>query len=148
MRSILQKPPKRVQIVSRSLRLERRKDSHRTKKEGNLHFAEHTWCNQSHPYGWLLYTQTLHFDQVYWQKLGFPGGSGVKNRLPMQETWARYLCWEDPLEKEMVTHSSILAQQIPWTEKVGGLQSRGSQRAGHDSATKKQHWQKLRIQCN
>ena len=54
-------------------------------------------------------------------------------RLPaMQETWVRSLGWEDPLEKEMATHSSILAWRIPWTEELGGLQSMGSQRIGHD----------------
>ena len=47
--------------------------------------------------------------------------------LPMQETQVRALGWEDPLEKEMVTHSSILAWRIPWTEKPGRLQSMGSQ---------------------
>ena len=41
----------------------------------------------------------------------------------MQETWAQSLGWEDPLEKEMVTHSSILAREIPWTEEPGRLQS-------------------------
>ena len=47
-------------------------------------------------------------------------------RLPaMQETWVRSLGWEDPLEKEMATHSSILAWRIPWTEELGGLQSTG-----------------------
>ena len=52
-------------------------------------------------------------------------------RLPaMQETWVRSLGWEDPLEKEMATHSSILAWIIPWTEEPGGLQSTGSQRVG------------------
>ena len=60
---------------------------------------------------------------------------GLK-RLPLiQETWVRSLDWEDPLEKEMTTHSSILAWRIPWTEKPGGLQSMGSQRVGHDWAT-------------
>ena len=54
-------------------------------------------------------------------------------RLPtMQETRVRSLGWEDPLEKEMVTHSSILALKIPRTEKPGRLQSSGSQRVGHD----------------
>ena len=54
-------------------------------------------------------------------------------RLPeMQETWARSLGREDPLEKEMATHSSILAWRIPRTEEPGGLQSTGSQRVGHD----------------
>ena len=54
-------------------------------------------------------------------------------RLPlMQETWVRSLSQEDPLEKEMATHSSILAWRIPWTEEPGGLQSTGSQRVRHD----------------
>ena len=50
----------------------------------------------------------------------------------MQETWVWFLDWEDPLEKEMATYSSILAWEIPWTEEPGGLQSMGSQRRGHD----------------
>ena len=54
-------------------------------------------------------------------------------RLPaMRETWVRFLGREDPLEKEMATHSSILAWRIPWMEEPGGLQSMGSQRVGHD----------------
>ena len=52
----------------------------------------------------------------------------------MQETWVRSLGWEDPLEKEMATHSSILAWRILWTEEPDGLQSTGSQRVGHDWA--------------
>ena len=51
--------------------------------------------------------------------LGFPGGSVVKNLPAMQETWVRSLGWEDPLEEEMATHSSILAWRIPWTEESG-----------------------------
>ena len=57
---------------------------------------------------------------------GFPGGSVVKNPPFLQgsrETLVRSLGWEDPLEKEMATHSSILAWRIPWTEEPGGLQS-------------------------
>ena len=50
----------------------------------------------------------------------------------MQETGVQSLGWEDPLEKEMATHSSILAWRIPWTEEPGGLQSTGLQRVGHD----------------
>ena len=50
----------------------------------------------------------------------------------IQETWVRSLGQEDPLEKEMATHSSILAWRIPWIEEPGGLQSMGSQRVGHD----------------
>ena len=54
-------------------------------------------------------------------------------RLPaMQEMWVRFLVWEGPLEKEMATHSSILAWRIPWVEEPGRLQSMGSQRVGHD----------------
>ena len=52
--------------------------------------------------------------------------------------WVPSLSREDPLEKEMATHSSILAWKIPWTEDPGGLQSMGSQRVGHDLATKQQ----------
>ena len=54
-------------------------------------------------------------------------------RLPaMWEMWVQSLGREDPLEKEMATHSSILAWRIPWMEELGGLQSTGSQRVGHD----------------
>ena len=56
----------------------------------------------------------------------------------MQETQVQSLGWEDPLEKEMVTHSRIFAWRIPWTEEPGGLQSMGSQRVRHDRATKQQ----------
>ena len=49
----------------------------------------------------------------------------------MQETSIQSLGWEDPLEEGMVTHSSILAWRIPWTEEPGGLQSLGSQRVRH-----------------
>ena len=50
----------------------------------------------------------------------------------MQETWVQPLGWEDPLEKGMATHSSILAWRIPWTEELGGLQSTELQRVRHD----------------
>ena len=56
----------------------------------------------------------------------------------MQETRVRSPGQEEPLEKEMATHSSIFAWEIPWTEKPGGLQSMGSQRVGHNLATKQQ----------
>ena len=51
----------------------------------------------------------------------------LKHLPAMWETWVRSLGWEDPLEKEMATHSSTLAWRIPWTEELGGLQSTGSQ---------------------
>ena len=59
----------------------------------------------------------------------------VKNLSVMQETWVQSLGWEVLLEKEMATHSSILAWRIPWTEEPGGLQSMASQGVGHDRAT-------------
>ena len=68
-------------------------------------------------------------------RLGFSSGSEVKN-LPAlqqaQETQVQSLGWEDPLKKEMATHSSILAWDIPWTEEPGGLQSIASQRVTHN----------------
>ena len=73
------------------------------------------------------------------QSIGFQlqyGASLVAQRLkhlpPMLETQVRSLGQEDPLEKEMATHSGILAWRIPWTEEPGGLQSLGSLRVGHD----------------
>ena len=56
----------------------------------------------------------------------------VKNLSAMQETQVRSLGWEDPLEKEMAAHSSILAWKTPWTAEPGRLPSMGSQRVGHD----------------
>ena len=56
----------------------------------------------------------------------------VKCLPTMRETQVQSLGQEDPLEKEMATHSSILAWEIPWTEELGGLQSMGSQRVRHD----------------
>ena len=56
----------------------------------------------------------------------------VKNLPAIQEMQVQSLGWEDPLKKEMATHSSILDWKIPWTEDPGRLQSMGSQRVGHD----------------
>ena len=56
----------------------------------------------------------------------------VKNLPSMRDTQGPFLGWEDPLEKEMATHSSILSWRIPWTEEPGGLQSMGLQRVEHD----------------
>ena len=56
----------------------------------------------------------------------------VKRLSTMREIWVQALGWEDPLEKGMATHSSILAWEIPWTEEPGRLQSMGSQRVSHD----------------
>ena len=59
----------------------------------------------------------------------------VKNWPAMWETWVQSLGWEDPLEKEMIIHSSILAWEIPWTEKPGGLQFMGSQESQKSDIT-------------
>ena len=61
-----------------------------------------------------------------------PGGSYGKDSICNAETWVQSLAWEDPLEKEMETHSNILAWRIPWTEERARLQSVGLQRVGHD----------------
>ena len=67
--------------------------------------------------------------------LGFPVAQMGKNLPGMRETWAQSLVLEDPLEKGMTTHSSILAWKILWTEEPGRLQSMGSQRIWHDWVT-------------
>ena len=56
----------------------------------------------------------------------------VKNPPAVQETQVQPLGWEDPLEKGVATHSSILSCRLPWTEEPGGLPSMGSQRVGHN----------------
>ena len=61
---------------------------------------------------------------------GLPAGSVVTNPPAKWETLVGSLGWEDPLEKDMATHSSLLAWKIPWTEEPGGLQSMGSLRVG------------------
>ena len=89
-------------------------------------------CNISWTYSHIFSYRFIHYLCIFWQ------ASLVAQRLKclptMQETWVRSLGWEDSLEKEMATHSSILAWRIPWTEEPGGLQSMGSQRVGHDWA--------------
>ena len=75
--------------------------------------------------------------RLAWRCKGLPWWlSGKEAPCQMQETQVWPLGWEDPLEKEMATHSSILAWEIPWTEDSDGLQSMGSQRVGHDLVTK------------
>ena len=67
--------------------------------------------------------------------LGFSGGSAVKNPPAMQELQemqVQSLGWEDTLDEGIATHSSVLDWRIPWTEEPGGLQSKVSQRVGHD----------------
>ena len=78
----------------------------------------------------------FHFRSFKFHTLSLPLVAQRVKCLPaMQETWVWSLGREYPLEKEMATHSSILAWRIPWTEEPGGLQSTGLQRVGHDWAT-------------
>ena len=63
---------------------------------------------------------------------GNPMAQMVKSLPAIQETWVQSLGWEDPLEKEIATHTSILAWRILWTEEPGSLQSMGLQKARHD----------------
>ena len=64
--------------------------------------------------------------------LGFPGGSAVKNPPAMQETWVHFLSQENPMEKEMTTHSSLFAWEIPWAEEPSRLQTMGLQESDTD----------------
>ena len=68
--------------------------------------------------------------------VGFPGGSVVKNPPAKLEMWVQSLGWGDPLEEEMSTHCSILAQRTPWPEEPGRLQFMGSKRIRQILATK------------
>ena len=80
----------------------------------------------------LLLRMWIYCKRIYWSSLV---AQMVKHPPAMLETWVQSLGWEDPLEKEMATHSSILAWRIPWTEGPDRLQSMGSQSVRHDWAT-------------
>ena len=91
------------------------------------------WTEEPGPLQSMLSQRVRH----NWEINGtFLMAQRVKNLLAMQETHIRSLGWGDSLEKEMPTHSSILAWEILWKEEPGGLQSKGSQRVGHDWVTK------------
>ena len=81
------------------------------------------------------YAVLLYFLRYCTIRLGFPAGSEVKASAWNEGDPGSIPGWEDPLEKEMATHSSTLAWRIPWTEEPGRLQSMGSQRVGHDWVT-------------
>ena len=95
---------------------------------------------------WFLYTclsiSALQIRSFIPFSKGFSGDSAVKtlpaNACLMLEMHIQSLGWEDPLEKDMATHSSILAWEMPWTEEPSGLQSMGPQRVGHNLATEQQ----------
>ena len=78
---------------------------------------------------------TVNF-AAYCEVVGFPGGSvGKESACSAGNTWAQSLGQEDPLEKEMAAHSSILAWRIPWTGEPDRLQTMGSQRVGYNWLT-------------
>ena len=81
-----------------------------------------------HLYAWLLNIYVL----LQYSLVTSLVAEMVKHLSTMRETQVRYLGWEDPLEKEMATHSSTLALKIPWMEEPGRLQTMGSQRVGHN----------------
>ena len=93
-------------------------------------------CRQ-HIYGsyFCIHSTTLRLLVGAFNPFTFKVIIDIKHLPAMQETWVRSLGRENALEKEMATHSSILAWRIPWTEEPGGLQSMGSQRVGHDWVT-------------
>ena len=105
--------------------------------------AHGDWTNdKGGPTVWYQELHSIFCDKPSWKKhekiyiciieSGFLMAQMVKNPPAVQETRVRSLGQEDLLEKGMATHSSTLAWRIPWTEEPGGLQSRGSQRVGHD----------------
>ena len=76
--------------------------------------------------GWHHQLNGHEFDKLWEMVRASLVAQRLRRLPPMRETWVRSLGWEDPLEKEMVSHSSILAWRIPWTEKPGRLLSTGS----------------------
>ena len=91
--------------------------SHRVKME----------CLKFGPLSLLYWALIFNEFECFFQLLASLVAQWVKSLPKVQETWVSSLGWEDQLKKEMATHSSILAWEIPWTEKPGGLQSMGSQ---------------------
>ena len=90
------------------------------------------WVNIVHKPVCLLLKNTLNKYGIPQILEGFPGALEGKESTAMRETQVRYLGREDPLEKEMATHSSTLARKIPWTVEPGRLQSMGLLRVGHN----------------
>ena len=85
------------------------------------------WCAAVHGVE-KSYIQLNNWTELKY-RIGLPRWLSGKNLPAKQETWVQSFGWEDPLEKEMATISTILAWEIPWTEEPGGLQSVGSQRS-------------------
>ena len=120
----------------------------------DLHFSDYWWCGiflHNVPIGsskneyfitkiYLPYVFGKYtIKQIFFYSQGFPGGSAVKTLPAMQEIWVRSLGQKDPLEKDMETHSSILAWRIPWTEEPGRLQYIGVVKLDTTEATEHAH---------
>ena len=103
-------------------------------RSGSLPCFHSEPCMRCHGHQWTSLAQAFWFKNfmLAWASLV---AQTVKDLPTMQEIWVWFLSWEDPLEKEMAIHSSILARRIPWTEKPGWLQAMGSQRVRHERAT-------------
>ena len=91
----------------------------------NFHGILVLWSIQAYQW-WIYFMKTIAFKiQIWcfknWEHTVFPGGSVIKNLPAMQKMWTWSLGWENSLEKEMATHSTIFAWESPWTEKPGGL---------------------------
>ena len=103
---------------------------------GDWESLEKAWVSGGLLQGWGHCMGTfeggLHYLRYLHHSLASLVAQMVKRLLAMWEIWVRSLGGEDPLEKEMATHSSTLAWKIPWMEEPGRLQSMGSQRVGHD----------------
>ena len=100
----------------------------------------HNWATKLNWYVCMLVSiiylhVSSHFVSTYVCMWASPAAQRLKCLPGMQETRVQSLSWEDPLEKEMATHSSTLAWRIPWSEEPGRLQSMGLQRVGHDWVT-------------
>ena len=105
--------------------------------------SRHHWVTEhAHPH----MHQFIRKDTT--QEQASPVAQMVKHLPAMWETWVRSLGWEDPLEKEMATHSTIFVWKIPWKEEPGKLQSMGSQRVGHNWATSLSLWKLIRNSRN
>ena len=105
-----------------------------------VHFLDHKITKKKHKWGTKSNTERmLVYGMRRWSIVfslcmsmrGFPIGWAVKNLPAVQDMWVLSLCEENPMEKEMAAHSSILPWEIPWTEKQSGLQSTGLQTVGH-----------------
>ena len=99
------------------------------------HYLDQAWDSACEQDSQVTVQRAKMIEQPYlWERPSLVA-QWVKSLPAVRENHVWSLAWEDPLEKEMATHSSILAWRTPWTEKPGGLQSMGSQRLGHDWVT-------------